>query len=143
MVLPLSLEGDFVEKVVIVGGGIAGLSCLNALLDRGVSPLLLEGYTIGTPKMCGEFLAPQAVALLQNWDIGPLQEIQQASFFSKNKKFEVVFPKPAGAISRSEVELLLAKRAQKKEGRIREKALIQKIIPGTKSAPYIFHLASG
>ena len=143
MVFPVSMESNLVEEVIIVGGGIAGLSCVNALLDRGVSPLLLEGATIGTPKMCGEFLAPQTVSLLQQWDIDFIQPIQQASFFAKNKKFNLHFQKPAGAISRSEVELSLAQRARKKQGRIRENSQIDKIIPATKNSPYIFSLPNG
>lgn len=143
MVLSFSLEGDFVEKLVIVGGGVAGLSCLNALLDRGISPLLLEGATVGTPKMCGEFLAPQAVNLLKKWDIGPLQEIHHVDFFSREKKLNFSFSKPAGAVSRSAVELLLAQHAQKRGGRIQENVFIKKISAGTAEVPYIFSLASG
>lgn len=131
------------EKLVIIGGGIAGLSCLNALLDHDVSPLLLEGSTIGTPKMCGEFLAPKTAVLLENWDIGPLQKIHTAKFMAANKNFNISFPESAAAISRTEVELLLAQRARKKRGRIQENALIEKIIPATKNSPYIFYLKSG
>ncbi len=131
------------EKIVIIGGGIAGLSCLNAFLDQGFSPLLLEGAVIGTPKMCGEFLAPQAVSLLNNWGLGPIQEIKETQFFLKNKKFNLYFSEPAGALSRSEAELILARRAQNQGGRIRERSLIKMIHPPLKSAPFILSLASG
>ena len=119
------------EKVVILGGGIAGLSCLNALLDIGVDALLIEGNTIGSPKMCGEFLAPTAVRLLQLWDIGPIVPIESAQFFSRQQQLSIPFPKQAGAIARSEVELQLAQRALKLGGRIKENTAIKKNIPKT------------
>lgn len=143
MVFPLSMDGDNMEEVVIIGGGIAGLSCLNALLDKGISPLLVESNTIGSPKMCGEFLAPQTVAFLQQWEIGPIHKIQQADFFAKNKKLHVNFSQAAGAIARSKVEILLAERARKKNGRIQENCFIEKITPATSSSPYYFYLRSG
>lgn len=143
MVLPFSVESHHLEKLVIIGGGIAGLSCLNALLDNGVSPLLLEGAAIGTPKMCGEFLAPTAVALLQHWNIGPIQTIIQAKFYAKNTEFKLAFPQLAGAISRSDAEHLLAQRARKLQGTIREHARIKEIIPATSTSPYILTLDSG
>lgn len=131
------------EKIVIVGGGIAGLSCLNALLDSGISPLLIEGQTIGTPKLCGEFLAPAAVSLLNKWEIDDIYPIEQADFLVKNKKLNFVFPKIAGASSRSEMEFKLARRATKKGGRIIQNSLIQKIEPRLKNSPFRFHLQSG
>jgi flavin-dependent dehydrogenase len=131
------------EEIVIVGGGVAGLACLNALLDHAVSPLLLEGQRIGTPKMCGEFLAPPALSLLELWRINTWQPIHEVRFYSKNKSFTLDFPTPAGAISRSEVELKLAARAEQKGGRVREETFIKKIIPATATTPYIFELASG
>lgn len=131
------------EKVIIVGGGIAGLSCLNALLDRGVSALLVEGNTIGTEKMCGEFLAPAAVNVLEKWGIGPIQPIKQANFYAKNKKFTLHFPRFAGAYARSSAELQLAQRALKNGGRILENTSITQFTPATKQSPYLFYLSSG
>ncbi len=131
------------EELVIVGGGIAGLSCLNALLDQQISPLLLEGGTIGTPKMCGEFLAPPAVSLLQHWDIGPVQRVQEARFFSGRREFTMRFPMVAGGMARSDVELGLAARAQRFGGRIQQQAFISDITPATAHSPYIFRLQSG
>lgn len=131
------------EKVVIIGGGIAGLSCMNALLDQGVSPLLLEGSTIGTEKMCGEFLSPQAIHLLNRWNIDTTEAIYAADFSTDKKQLTINFKKPAGAISRSQVELSLAKRAQQLGGQIREQAFITKIIPATNTTPFYLHLATG
>lgn len=131
------------ESVVIIGGGVAGLSCLNALLDHDVSPLLLEGSYIGKPKVCGEFLTPGAVTLLQHWGIGPINAIRHATFFAKNRELNLSFSPPAGAFNREQAEKGLAERAQKKGGRMRENALIVKMKPATSHSPYIFELATG
>lgn len=131
------------EKVVILGGGIAGLSCLNALLDIGVDALLIEGSKIGSPKMCGEFLAPRAVSLLQRWGIGPIVAIESAQFIAGNKQLSIVFPKQAGAIARSDVELQLAQRALKLGGRIKENTAIKNTLPKTAQTPHVIELSSG
>lgn len=136
------------EKVVIVGGGIAGLSCMNALLDHGISPLLLEASTIGLPKICGEFLGPPAVPLLKQWGIGPFPAIEKAQFFGapilgKTSPLRLTFPREAGAYSRHHAEEELAARAQNMGGRIMEQAPIKIIIPATHSSPYTLHLVSG
>ncbi len=130
------------EKIIIIGGGVAGLSCLNALLDRGVSALLLEATTIGTPKMCGEFLAPPALSQLASWQI-PVENIKQARFFVKNKNVTLTFPTPAGALARGTLEKQLAERARLLGGKILENTSITNIIPATSNTPYLFHLESG
>lgn len=131
------------EEVIIIGGGVAGLSCLNALVDKGFSPLLLEGSTIGAPKMCGEFLAPNAVKQLQQWGVGPIVPISQANFHVGHQQLDIRLENAAGAISRSEVERQLAARALSLGGRIRENSFIERTTPATTSTPYRFHLASG
>ena len=131
------------EELVLVGGGVAGLSCLNALLDRGVSPLLLEASTIGTPKMCGEFLAPPAVSVLEQWGIGPMPAVKQVHFLGNKHALQVAFTRPAAAFARHQVEIELAARAEKKGGRIILRSPIKTITPATERSPYLLHLASG
>lgn len=143
MAFSFLLERDSLEKVIIIGGGIAGLSCLNELLDQGHSPLLLEEKTIGLPKVCGEFLAPLALSQLQKWGIGPCEIVKEVCFLVEKKQFRVPFPHPAGAFSRREAELGLAKRAYEKGGRIQEHCGIKKIDPPVNQSPYTIHMDSG
>lgn len=131
------------EALVIVGGGVAGLSCLNALLDRDLSPLLLDASTIGSPKMCGEFLAPSAIVPLNKWGIGPLQLIKKARFLCNDRTFKMTFPREAGAFSRHAAESALAHRAREKGGQIREGASIQTITPASQNKPFLLQLTSG
>jgi len=110
------------EEVVIVGAGIAGLSCLNALVDHGICPLLIEAGTIGTPKICGEFLAPVASLQLEAWDIGPLQKISQIAIHANQEQLTIDFE--AAAMSRQEAERALAKRAKARGAKIVENSPI-------------------
>lgn len=131
------------EPVIIIGGGVAGLSCLNALLDQGINARLLEAKTIGFPKICGEFLAPQAAALLQNWEIHPGEPIYQASFLANDKKLEINLKPGASALERAEAEKMLANRAKNKGGQIQENVTITRIIPSTQTSPFYFILNTG
>ncbi len=48
MALAFSLDldlGSSMKKVVIVGGGVAGLSALNRLSDLGIEAILIEAGT--------------------------------------------------------------------------------------------------
>ena len=131
------------EEVVILGGGVAGLSCLNAFLDFNKSPLLLEGSMIGTPKMCGEFLSPNIVSCLKRWDVGPLISIKDIHFVSKKSSCHIDLPRAAGAFARSRAEAGLARSARMRGGRIREHARVLKITPASDDKPYTFFLESG
>lgn len=131
------------EKIVIIGAGIAGLSCLNAFLDKGYSPLLIEANKIGSPKLCGEFLAPSVISVLHNWEINAIQKIKQATFFTQNNNVNFTFDHHAGAIKRSDVELALAERAKQKHARIVENITIQHINPSIKNTNHILQLQSG
>ncbi len=116
------------EEVVIVGAGVAGLSCMNALLDCGIRPHLIEAGTIGSQKLCGEFLSQEALLQLEAWDIGPIQKIQDIALFSRRASLSI--KQAAGAISRSDAELQLAKRAKALGGQISENTKIEKVLPG-------------
>jgi len=131
------------EELVIIGGGVGGLGCLNALLDRDISPLLLEAASIGSPKMCGEFLAPPVMEPLKKWGIGPMRAIKQAQFFGAKNRLQFSFSREAGAYARHNAEVELAARAKKQGGRILEQSPIKDIIPATHNSPFILHLTSG
>ncbi len=143
MGISFSMANHHSEVAVIIGGGISGLSCLNAFLDRGIPAVLIEATHVGIPKMCGEFIAPPAVKLLEQWEIGPIQEIHHVEFRARKNKFNMNFSHYAGGFSRSEAELLLAKRALNKGGIIKEKTSIDKLIPATEDLPYQLELSTG
>jgi 2-polyprenyl-6-methoxyphenol hydroxylase-like FAD-dependent oxidoreductase len=47
-------------RVLVVGGGPAGLAAAAALARRGVEAIVAEAGALPRPKMCGEFLSPDA-----------------------------------------------------------------------------------
>lgn len=115
------------EKVVILGGGVGGLTALNTLLDRGYDPLLIEAGAVGSPKICGEFIAHSAGTLLEKWGIGPLKSITSATFVAYDRTLS--FPLTAYAYPRSLIELELMKRALSLGGRIKEHTPITSLSP--------------
>jgi flavin-dependent dehydrogenase len=135
--------GNYVmESIVIIGGGVAGLSCANALLDLGYKPLLIEAGVIGSPKMCGEFIAPSAVAQLKKWDLENIQHITSIVFHA-DKNCRVKLPNPAGAVERSLVELQLAQRAKTLGARVLENTKIKEVFPGSKNTNHLIQLVNG
>jgi flavin-dependent dehydrogenase len=139
----LSIQmADCYSEVMIIGGGVAGLSCLNALLDYGINATLIEASTVGTPKMCGEFLAPPAVELLQKWGFNAIQTISRMEFMTDKKQLNIELSKPAGGFSRGEAERLLAARAIKLGGIIKENTAITDLIPATARSGYRLTLST-
>lgn len=144
MAISISLENCDLEEVIVIGGGIAGLTCLNALLDAGIAASLYEGGMVGSPKMCGEFIAPQAVALLQDWGLSAIYPIQSAEFFVGDKKLISKLQYHAGAISRSVAEHFLAARARTLGGRVHENKRITNIHPPkSMTEPFLMQLENG
>ena len=124
MAVSLSLAGYYMEKVVIIGAGVAGLACLNALLDCHVRPILIEAGKIGSNKICGEFLSLAACCQLETWGIGPIQKIDSITIESSGTKLKT--QQKAGAMNRSEAEKQLAERAKSLGGTIMENTKIIK-----------------
>lgn len=124
MAVSFSLAGYYMEEVVIIGAGVAGLSCMNALLDRGIRPILIEAGKIGSNKICGEFLPFSACLQLETWNIGPIQKIDGINIRSSTTI--LTLQQKAGAMTRSEAEKQLASRAKSLGGTIMENTKIIK-----------------
>lgn len=138
-----SSGGAYMNRPVIIGGGIAGLSAANYLLDNGIEPILIEAHSFSRHKVCGEFFSPEAVGLLENWNI-PISYIKQAHFIARGTEFILDFPNPAGSISRALCEQLLADRAQKLGGRILTNTTVTELVPAvSESTPYHLVLSTG
>jgi 2-polyprenyl-6-methoxyphenol hydroxylase-like FAD-dependent oxidoreductase len=74
------------RKVVIIGGGVAGLSAAIHLAECGIKPVLIEAGDYPAHKLCGEFL--------------PEIMLRNISIFSGSQKLVFPLPQPAGSISR-------------------------------------------
>jgi len=59
-------------RVLVIGGGPAGLATATVLARRGIAVTLAEAGTWPRPKMCGEFLSPDAERALAEIGAGDL-----------------------------------------------------------------------
>ncbi len=96
---------------LIIGGGIAALSVANRLVDLNETPLLIESMSYPMHKVCGEFISPEALPYLADWDIVPECLVKKAKFYAGSSELEFDFPDHAASMSRYKLDALLAKRA--------------------------------
>lgn len=101
------------NPVIILGGGVASLSCACRLTEYGILPLVIEKGSYPTHKVCGEFISPESIKWLKRWDINPLP-ISKVTF----PTFSFDFPTPAGALSHLTLDLALKELAEKRGARI-------------------------
>jgi len=97
---------------LIIGGGIAGLSVVNRLVDLAETPVLIEASDYPSHKICGEFLSPESLPYLEDWGIIPENKIKKTTFFTENSIFDFTFPKEAASMSRYELDKKLCDRAK-------------------------------
>jgi flavin-dependent dehydrogenase len=99
--------------VAIIGGSLAGAACMRELSRRGVDAVAFERDTFPREKVCGGFLSPGAVELLDT--LGVLDEVRQAGavavaaacvrFGDLEKRFEL--PRAGLGISRRALDQVL------------------------------------
>lgn len=92
---------------VILGGGVAGLCAAKRLLELGVCPLIIEAGSYPAHKVCGEFLSPSSLPILNKWDIHPIP-IYRMQLNTPSKYLQLEFPQPAGSLSHLTLDLQLA-----------------------------------
>ena len=102
-----------VNDVIIIGGGLSGLSALNRFVDLGINAVLIEQGTYPMHRICGEFYSPECVELLQNWGVNFPITMSKARFVSGNYKTDFDLPYEAFGISRYKCENYLVERAKK------------------------------
>ncbi len=106
------------KNIIIVGGGIAGLSALNGLIDLGIPATLIESGSYPSHKICGEFISPESIPILTKWDVMPHTRIEKISIISEKDTFSFSLPLPACSESRFEFDMKLVNRALNKGARI-------------------------
>lgn len=115
-------------KFAIIGGGIAGLCAAIRLTEWGEEPLLIEGGSYPAHKICGEFLSPECIHYLHEWNIHPVS-IPQAVLRTLNSSLLFSFPTPAGAMSHVQLGPALAHYAAKQGVKFRTHTQVKAFQP--------------
>jgi flavin-dependent dehydrogenase len=61
--------------------------------------------------VCGEFLSPEALPILERWDLAPAHTITQVRFCANSQTHTYSLPRPASSLSRHTLDTALARRA--------------------------------
>ncbi|MDB2613643.1 NAD(P)/FAD-dependent oxidoreductase [Chlamydiales bacterium] len=127
----LSLDPNAKKMVktdfLIIGGGVAGLSAANHLVDQGASVTLLDAGSYPSHKICGEFLSPEALPILEKWKITPARSIEKIKIITPKREWSNPLPKNAATLMRYTLDHALAKRAEKKGAIIQTSAFVETI----------------
>ena len=112
----MSAEKTF--EVIIVGGGIAGLTSAIHLSQQGIEVLLIEKYEYPNHKVCGEYVSNEVLSYLKDLGVDPLLHgaLPISNFLiSDQKGNELTAALPLGGfgISRYAFDLLLYTHAKK------------------------------
>ncbi len=98
--------------MIIVGGGLAGLTAANHLSNKGVRILLIEKYEYPHHKVCGEYVSNEVMPYLKSLGIDPFGKgavaISNFELSTKDgKKVAVKLPLGGFGISRYALDHLL------------------------------------
>lgn len=115
------------KEIVIVGGGLAGLSLGIALLHRGVPVVLKEAGSYPRHRVCGEFMNGVTIQTLKNLQIAHLfddaMEHSSAHWWVGDRcVLKAKLPRPAIGMSRWEMDEKLRKEFQLRGGQLMVKS---------------------
>lgn len=130
-------------KFLIIGGGVAGLCAAIRLSELGQEPLVIEGGTYPTHKVCGEFLSPECMPILNAWDIHPVS-IPKMTVRAHNSSLTFKFPSDAGGLSHMTLDPALAMLATKLGTKIKTNTKVESFNVKTTLQDYhVIQLSSG
>lgn len=96
-----------IQDVAVLGAGIAGSSLAKALADKGWDTVLIDRQLFPRHKVCGEFLSPESLSMLNAFGLcGPLESLHPSVInrlrliFSHGEALEIPLPGIALGVSR-------------------------------------------
>lgn len=115
------------NDVIIIGGGVAGLSAAIHCHELGMKPILIEAGSYPAHKVCGEFFSPECLPLLKRWGIEPKNYIRRATFVRGSQSFSFDFPTAVGSMPRYYFDHKLMQYAQSCSIGVRTQTSVEKI----------------
>jgi geranylgeranyl reductase family protein len=117
--------------LIVAGAGPAGSACAITAARAGARVLLLEKDHFPRHKVCGEFVSPESLALLE-WllDAKPFQSnaaIHGSRLFYRNQSASLPIDPPARSICRADLDLELLQAARRAGVHAEEGMTIQKV----------------
>lgn len=131
-----------IEDFVIIGGGVAGLSVANHLLDFGKIPIMIDAGYYPSHKVCGEFFSPECHPILEKWGVLPPELITQIRFCVGKHTHVYPLPSPARGGSRYWFDDHLMRRAKEQGAQILTQTWVEKIT-NDRHGVYNVHLHTG
>jgi flavin-dependent dehydrogenase len=115
--------------IIIVGGGLAGLSSAIHLSKSGLSCLVIEKNSYPKHKVCGEYISNEVLPYVEflgifPFDLGAKKIDRFLLSTTKNNKIETDLPLGGFGISRFALDHALAKKARQNKAEIIEDSAI-------------------
>ena len=128
------MSGAARHECLVIGGGLAGSMAALRLARAGRQVLLIERESAAHPKVCGEFLSPEAVAYLRHAGVDPLalgaQSIHCLRVLAGARTFAANLPFTALSLSRSVLDEALLVQAQQAGAELRRGAAVSHLARG-------------
>lgn len=120
--------------LIVAGAGPAGSACAIVAARAGVKVLVLEKDSFPRHKVCGEFVSPESLHLLE-WLLGGKHfqdrpEINRARIFSERTTISLPIAPSARSIPRFDLDAALLDAAQQAGAQTRERTTILGIDQG-------------
>ncbi|MCB1113017.1 MAG: NAD(P)/FAD-dependent oxidoreductase [Chlamydiales bacterium] len=129
---------------IIIGGGVTGLSAAIRLSEAGADVILLEAGDYPSHKVCGEFLSPEALPLLDKWEIAPAAKVTTLKLILPKRQWSAALPQAAATMPRYCLDDALAQHAKKNSVQIKTCAKVERIdIPKSEGQHFNVFLTTG
>ncbi len=129
----MEAKADF--DLIVIGAGPAGCACAITAARKGVRVLLLEKSKFPRHKVCGEFVSPESLGLLQslliNHAFASAPEILSSRLFLKNRVVHFPLPSPARSIPRFDLDQELIRAAERAGVCVQQQTAVKKVAAGT------------